>query len=176
MVVLKMNISFKNLFLLIAVMFGIEAFFKCEAAEVWPTNSYVEVKAYVFNLESQMDVRFLNGTNLNADVFNADGARLNQTQVKELLKAITGKHPEHMVALCYNPHHAFVFFDSTGKPVASFEICFECSNYYWQPQRSLNKYNYIDIKSVRKIVQELGLPIYNKDEDYLALKKNKPKQ
>jgi hypothetical protein len=171
MVVLKMNKYFKQFSLALAVIFGAGIFTKCEAAEVWPTNSYVEVKAYVFNLESHMDVQFLNGTNLSADVFNKEGSHLNQTQVKELLKAITGKHTEHMVAACYNTHHAFVFFDSNGKPIASFEICFECSNYLWQPQQNSNKYIYADVKSVWKVVQELGLPIYNKDEDYLALKK-----
>jgi hypothetical protein len=91
-------------------MFGVGIFVKGEAAEIWPTNSYVEVKAYIFNLESQMDVQFLNGTNLNSNVFNAQGVRLHQSQLKELLKAVTGKPPEHMVALCYNPPHAFVFF------------------------------------------------------------------
>ena len=34
-----------------------------------------------------------------------------------------------MAAACYDPRHAFIFFDLKGNPSTYLEVCFECSNY-----------------------------------------------
>jgi hypothetical protein len=99
------------------------------AATPWPTVSFSEVRAYSYNVTGNGPQPIIKDGKLNATVINTDGAPLATNQVSRLLAAITGEHTPHLLAFCYNPRHAFVFYDSDKKPVAQVEICFECLQY-----------------------------------------------
>lgn len=52
---------------------------------------------------------------------------LSLDQLKELTKATFEAKVYHPPMDCYAPHHAFIFYDITGIPVACIEVCFTCN-------------------------------------------------
>ncbi len=71
---------------------------------------------------------------LEAGVLNKDGALLTPGQVKRLVTAVAESKIRHPVAKCYEPHHAFVFYDLAKKPVAFIEVCFICHAEKFHPE------------------------------------------
>ncbi len=106
------------------------------AAAGWPPH-FVEVRGYSYNrvkpTGDRMYYPLFEDGQLSRTVINKAGARLSASQVQRLLKATTGKHPFVTHAMCFNPHHGFVFYDAANKPVAWVEVCFECSNIEYSP-------------------------------------------
>lgn len=91
-----------------------------------------------------------------------DGILLTSTQVKKLESAVTGSHPEVFGAMCFYPHHGFVFFDKNGTIVGSIDICFKCSNYQGNPEGFALHW---DLLAIAELVHELGVPLSNPDWD-----------
>ncbi len=100
--------------------------FCAPAAPSWPRVSFSEVRGYSYNTKGYGPQPIIKDGKLNATVINTNGAVLVTNQVRHLLAAITGEHSPHLVAACFNPRHAFVFYDSDKKAVAQAEVCFEC--------------------------------------------------
>lgn len=93
----------------------------------WPGVNYTEVRAFAWDpgatkseLLIRADMTFEEG------VINKDGALLNAQQVKPLLAAQARRITSGLVAGCYTPHNAFVFYNAEKKPVAFLEVCFDC--------------------------------------------------
>lgn len=126
------------------------------AGEEWPGVAYAEVRAYAWPDDKITEAVILPDKSLKPGVINKDGALLTAEQVKKLLAAVTGKHPEHGVAACHIPHNAFVFYDADKKPVAFVEVCFMCVNHRIFPKRS---WSYIDLVSLASIFSEHKLPM-----------------
>jgi len=109
------------------------------AAASWPGRSYVEVRGYAYNSASGPAAKnnqspdIIRKGKLSSTVINKDGALLSSAQVERLIQAITGAHAKHSSSRCFKPHHAFVFYDAAGKPVAWVEVCFECQNLEMSP-------------------------------------------
>jgi len=91
---------------------------------------------------------------LHETVINREGALLTTNQVNRLLIAVTGEHPVYDVAACFNPRHAFVFYDSDRKPVAQIELCFECLEHEAKPEGAAA---YYDWPALAKLCAELKL-------------------
>jgi hypothetical protein len=58
--------------------------------------------------------------------------------------------------MCFNPRHAFVFYDAAMKPVAWVELCFQCHNAEAEPQQKEQVY---DVAALEKLARELKLPL-----------------
>jgi len=93
---------------------------------------------------------------LTETVINKGGARLSANQIQRLLTAITGTHPSHLHARCFDPHHGFVFYDAARKPVAWIEVCFECGNTRSWPEG--RKVEEDDMEALIALCKELKLP------------------
>ena len=124
----------------------------------WPGTAYIEVRAYAYNPRpADTNPSILKDGHLNPTVLNKDGLVLTADQTKYLLAAVTGKHPDPGVyAACFNPRHAFVFYDVAHRPVAWVEICFDCGNAEAEPGQKGQIY---DVAALLKLVRELKLPL-----------------
>ena len=77
----------------------------------------------------QLDMAYLQKMKRNEAV-------LSETQIDQLMDAIFGTHPKSDVAMCYEPHHIFIFF-ANDQPVGAFEFCFQCLQYRAWPKRDI---------------------------------------
>ena len=151
-------------FALLAAVF-ICVFFSRNRA--WPPKGYTEVRAFLYNLDSGDSKPCITNGCLDASITDTNGVRLTETQVSRFLTAVTGKHPQHGVAGCYVPHHAYVFYDQKHRIVGWAELCFGCLNYRTS---SPNAPVFFDVFALQDLTLELGLPVLKKDEEYLTLK------
>jgi hypothetical protein len=126
------------------------------AVASWPECEYKSVRAFAYNRKGDLFRPIIKNGRFDSSVVNPIGAVLNDEQVKRLIAAVTGKHPEHKwIAACFYPRHAFVFFDAAGHPVAWVEVCFECNNAKTEPPQKDQLY---DMAALEKLRAELKLP------------------
>lgn len=150
----------------------------CFAGKFFPGTDFDEVRVFLYNLENEIDGRndvpFLNreGTPHHSNV-TGDGIVLSPEQQTRLLRALRhGKDFES--ALCYQPHHAFVFYRG-GKPVAAAELCLMCAGSRYRPNHGGTP----DFKALSQLVAELGLPDFDHPDKWEAFAKaleNPPKK
>ena len=128
------------------------------AADDWPGVKYAEVRAYAWfdRKDHKEEDVILKDMSLKQGVINPDGALLSEEQVKVLLKAVTGVHKDHPIAGCYEPHNAFIFYNSEKKPVAFVEVCFGCLGQRISPEGAAKR---IDLPALAGIFGELKLPM-----------------
>jgi uncharacterized protein YxeA len=80
---------------------------------------------------------------------------------------------------CYIPRHGIIYFDKTGKPVASISICFECQRIQFWSTKALpefgTKYPEKNIPIIEKKFADIealfaknGIPVYKKTSDYIS--------
>src|SRR5262245_5854500 len=120
----------------------------------WPGADYAEVRAYYYNPEGDMYVPILEKGVLHKSLVNKGGARLTPEQVKRLLAAITGKHRDYSSAMCFEPRHAFVFYDNHHKPVGFFEMCLDCREIHVSPAGLEHP---VDFPALADLISELKL-------------------
>jgi hypothetical protein len=126
----------------------------------WPSLPYVEVRAYAYNAQGELDRAILKNGRLDRTVVNKTGIALTALQIKRLVAAVTGKRPApNGAAACFIPRHAFVFYNAAKKPIAGVELCFECANAYAKPYRNGQVY---DIAALENLAKELKLPLVPK--------------
>jgi hypothetical protein len=88
------------------------------AAPHWPSASYVEVRAYAYNSEGDLNRPILKNGRLDLSVVNRRGMILTQQQVSRLVAAVTGKRPlPESITACFDPRHAFVFYGAAKNPL-----------------------------------------------------------
>ena len=121
-------------------------------ALAWPGVEYATVKAYLFGGDSSHSNILRNGK-LTTSVEKV--ARLSAKQAAHILTAI---QPEEIRSrmMCYDPHHAFVYFDEFGRPAASMEVCYHCGNYECEPP--LPKGKILILPTLLPLFKELGIP------------------
>ncbi len=126
----------------------------------WHFSGFDDVRAYRMNwedLQSEHGIVNEDGS-LNPTRIPEDGVRLTEAQVKRLEAAVTGSHPDHPVAACFYPHHAFVFFDGSQKRVGQIDICFLCSNYHGSPGGYATNWN---LGQLEELIKDIGMPLRN---------------
>ena len=77
----------------------------------WPNVNYTEVRAYCYDYTAEKASSFFVNGRMHVGVKDAAGVKLSPDQTKQLLTALTVSHDKQKRAVCYKPHHAFVFYD-----------------------------------------------------------------
>jgi hypothetical protein len=150
-------------------------------APVWPGVSYRYVKVYVYNLDNQLHGRFqpVKSGKLDMTVV-APGVELTTQQTSELMAVFNSDTRVLNAGLsgCYEPHHAFVFYDEKDQIVASSDVCFLCQGIRFYPAKKyfkeINTYNDAATKlaekqlnEIQKIVEKTEIPVFKKSMDYI---------
>ena len=121
----------------------------------WPGKAFTEVRGYCYDYTVEKERSFFVNGRMHAGVKDPKGVKLTPAQVGRLIKAITTSFGKQARTPCYKPHHAFVFYDATGKVVGVFEMCFGCNKFRETPD---GLPEYVDTGALQGLVQELGLP------------------
>ncbi len=121
----------------------------------WPGARYPEVRAYAYNLKGDGPKPIIENGTLSKTATSKTGVPLTPQQVQRLVAAVTGKHPSHPHAACFNPRHAFVFYDAAHAPRAWIEVCFECLNNQSEPNGIAGD---ADFPALAELCAELRLP------------------
>jgi hypothetical protein len=159
-------------------------------APIWPGIPYSYVKVYLYNLDNQLLVHYQPVKNGKLDpTVVGDGQQLTEPQVAELLTIMNGdtRTLNEGLAKCYEPHHAFVFYDQNNKIVASFDVCFLCEGIRFYPAKNYYKeqtsYSPAIEKAARKqlagvkaVIEKTEVPVLNTSDDYLAMAGKMAKQ
>jgi hypothetical protein len=126
--------------------------------------TFKEVRAFRLNWEDEQSVaRILDRDgNLNPTRIPQDGFVLTNEQITTLEAAVTGDHPNHPIADCLYPHHAFIFYGESGEIVGHIDICFLCTNYSGEPQGYAGNWNLV---ALRKLFSDMEIPLSNPDWD-----------
>jgi hypothetical protein len=134
-----------------------------------------EVRAYVFTLKGKPARSILQDGVLRPGMLEWEGVRLTPAQTEVLLDAVTGRKPGRAVAkACYEPHHAFVFYDSARKPAGIIEVCFKCSRHRAGPDPLPGQ---PDLELLEKLVRAVRLPVQGSEQDYADfIEKQRTKQ
>jgi hypothetical protein len=157
----------------------------------WPYFDYSDVKAFMYNLESNTSssYAFIQNGKINKSV-TSPGSSLTNEQANELISIINFEDKGLFEGLTktFVPHHAFVFFDSDGQPVASLMISFDGEAVRLQPEMKDNKLenkltNQLTkqetndqskkLAKFRKIIEENGFPVLNSPIEYQKLKQSR---
>ena len=130
----------------------------------WHFDGIAEIRAYRLNWDDPHAFGSIITPkgNLNSTRLPEVGIPLNKEQEGKLQAAVTGTHLSHPVAACFYPHHAFVFFDDSGKIIGHVDICFICSNYRGSPTGFADRW---DLESLEQLVLDLGMPKANEEWD-----------
>jgi hypothetical protein len=120
---------------------------------VWPGVDYTSVKAYLFDGETALSI-IVDG-NLNPSVEKV--ARLSIKQVPRITAALRDPPKLSAAAMCFEPRHAFVYFDEFSRPVAWLNICYHCKNYTVYPP--LPKKKILDLPALLPLFRDLELPV-----------------
>jgi len=134
----------------------------------WLPREIHEVRAYVYDYtQEEGNEALLKDGKIHAGVINAGGAKLSAMQVERLKNALRSRQERVPGAFCYYPHHGFVFYDKDGKAMGHIELCFQCGNVASSPGGlPETEWNW---KEIRRLLEELEIPILKKNEDYTKL-------
>jgi hypothetical protein len=136
----------------------------------WP-GDFAKVVAVSYDFTQEKSDSVVIDKRLHKGVFSVSPA-LTKDQVNALFTAITGTHTPWKGAVCYEPHHGFVFYDKNGTIIGSLSICFGCQQYRASPSGELSRH--WDLEGLEKLVRELGIPF---SDDYTkAYKEYKSQQ
>lgn len=139
------------------------------APEKWPDVPYTHVVGYCYDFSQDprgASIAFPDGS-LHKGVIKAATVRLSDEQTKSLLKLLNGDvEYERGEVECYDPHHAFVFYDINWKIVASIDICFLCEDYAARPKGASGL---IDLRAMEVFCRQIGLPWLETSKDYSKL-------
>jgi hypothetical protein len=138
------------------------------ATSSWPSASYAEVRGYAYNPKGKFPHKDRSGRvmmyeplvydgKLAEGVVDKGGVPLSAPQIQRLIRAITKKPPATIVqARCFDPHHGFVFYNATKKPLAWVEVCFECNRISTEPR--VPSHTFPDMQALSQLYDELKLP------------------
>jgi hypothetical protein len=90
--------------------------------------------------------------------------RLDGKETELLTKCVSGKHKPMWKFMCFDPHHAFVFYDKGSKALAQIEICFDCNTFRSSPESGLSEY--WDLESIKKLILGKGLPVFETSKEW----------
>lgn len=137
----------------------------------WPPVAFSSVRAFVYDCEAELrNMSFLKNGRMHTGVINAPGALLNADQTTRLLAILNTPSTREKYKPCYVPHHAIVFYDAAGQPVANIEICFTCSRHIATPGGNPDIINYGALWS---LMHELGVPAQRGEGYYRELYRQK---
>ena len=140
-----------------------------EKVKLWPAAAFTRVEAYCYDHTQDQRgtaIVFPDGS-LHRGVIDSKTVKLDESQILKLRKLLTEESKKEFgESDCYEPHHAFVFYNEEGKVTASFDICFLCSGYHSNPEGVARN---ADLDALEAFCGELGLPMFEKPADYTKL-------
>ena len=83
--------------------------------------------------------------------------RVDKAGVEKLLKALREPTTVYPSMDCYDPHHAFVFYDTQGIPRASIEVCLTCNSVETLPE--LSHSTRANMLKIAQLISGVGLPL-----------------
>jgi hypothetical protein len=126
------------------------------AAELpWPGVEYAYVRGYLFRGDFPGETDILVDGQINRTVEKI--VPVSPKQVTRLTSAFRKEEENEAISMCYEPHHAFIFFDTVGQPVARMNVCFECSFVECNPDPPTGKT--WNIAALLPICRSIGLPV-----------------
>lgn len=140
----------------------------------FPGVEFAEVKGFALDLyvdrppECELP---LDGDGTLCKTVEAPGVVLTAAQTKKLIALLKQPATFGGGSKCYMPHHAFVFYDKEGTPVAEIAVCFLCNMMMAKPSipaaKGDTEYSFgVTSKgneAFRALCNELGLPKCNAD-------------
>ena len=135
----------------------------------WPSAPFENVVGYCYDFTKDSRgsaITFQDGS-IHKGVIKATTIRLIDKQTKQLI-AVLNKNVEYERGDvdCYDPHHAFVFYDEHWKVVASIDICFMCDDFASRPTVVSDL---IDLRAMEKFCRDVGLPLHEDPVSYTKL-------
>ncbi len=137
-----------------------------EPAESWPGVEFAHVAAYCYDYtrdERGSPIVFKDRT-LHKGIIQATTVRLSPPQIETLRTLVATESDEDGEVECYDPHHAFVFYDRDWKPVAWIDICFFCDD--WSAVPKEGSAEIIDLQKLERFCREIGLPVFEDENEY----------
>jgi hypothetical protein len=126
------------------------------AAPDWPGVAYSEVRGYAYNKRGLVGTSILRKGRLAPSVINKRGVVLTAEQTQRVILAVTGRTPGiREPEYCFQPHHAFIFYDTAKKPVAWVELSSVCGSAEASPRPNGPP---INVLALDAIVKKLKLP------------------
>ena len=139
------------------------------ANKLWPEKPFEHVVAYCYNpfYDTRGTAITFDDGSIHKGVIRSTTVRLDPAQTSTLRKILsTDTDAEHGGLLCYDPHHAFVFYDAGWKVAASIDICFLCSDYRSRPKGTSDR---VDLEALKALCAKIGLPVLKNSSDYTKL-------
>ena len=176
----------KNLIIAFTLVFTTQLF---AGGFRWPNVEYDYAKLYLFNVNLDSPENF--SWHVYQDgVFAAskigEGKLVDQKDLDQLHNIMIPGVNELLMGLskCYTPRHGIIYYDKTGKPVASFSICLECEKIsLWDiktgafPVSSSNQFDMKktekQIESITKFIKSQDFPVFERPEEYIAYIKDR---
>jgi hypothetical protein len=176
---MKKNIILLVIGLLMFVTVGYSQ--KKGVAPTWPGVAYSYVKVYLYNLDNQLYGNYKPVKNGKLDAtMVGPGVEFTAAQTTELLTILNGDTRVLNAGLsgCYEPHHAFVFYDDKDNIVASSDVCFLCQGIRFYPAKKyfkeLTSHSATATKAAEKqleliqsLVEKTEIPVFKKSIDYI---------
>ncbi len=137
-----------------------------DPAEPWPGVEFAHVAAYCYDYtrdERGFSIVFKDRT-LHKGIIQATTVRLSPPQIETLRTLVATESDEDGEVECYDPHHAFVFYDRDWKPVAWIDICFSCDDWSAVPGEGVAEI--IDLQKLKGFCREIGLPVFEDENAY----------
>lgn len=135
---------------------------------VWPGRSFSSVRAFVYDCDADKSVSFFQKDGRQHLGVIGTGTVLTPDQTRRLLATLTMATPRRNHTACYVPHHAFVFYDASGQPVAHAEVCFNCTLLKSSPA---GLPPHVDFPALWALLQEAGVPVGPGRQFYKDLRK-----
>lgn len=142
----------------------------------WDSVNIAKVKALLYFPEVTSpsgDMPIMNEyQEVNSGVIPAYTRYLNKSQIKTLankLKTIDRTDSIIEISLCFNPHHALVFYDHQERILGHMSICFVCNRYKLEPSHP--NHNPISILALQALIKTLDIPLFDSDETRKAFMK-----
>lgn len=98
---------------------------------------------------------------LNKEVSDSIISLLNKAPIKDTSGIV-------IKVLCWKPHHGIVYYKS-GMPTSALSICFLCEKHVGMPK---TPYKDNEIENLRKIILDLGLPVFENLNEALEYGEN----
>ena len=92
-------------------------------------------------------------------------ATLTPDQVNRLVDSVYGPHRETGPAACYDPHHIFLFYDTSNKLINVVEVCFACINLRAQPQIEETQWYRHDFRELARICDEAEIGLTSRSAE-----------
>lgn len=139
---------------------------KVVAETNWP-GDFKRIVAVTYDFEQDKGDDVVLDGHLHKGIF-LTSKDLTPEQIKKLYAAITGVHTHQKAAMCFEPHHGVIFYDSENKIIGSLTICFGCKFYKHSPAGEVSKV--FDLEGLENLMIDLKMPVlHSKPNGYRAL-------